>query len=312
MIISCPGRRAVSLWAFCLILFILSLQTNAQTPLSSPAGTPDPRATPTPVTTHSKDSLEKKFFSNILADQRSIWTSPFRLNRDDAKWGIPLMISTAALLATDRHTSGSLVTNGDNLSRLRVSNDISQLGAFYTTAGVAAGFYLVGRSTHNPRARETGVLAAEALVNSGIMVQALKLASQRQRPPTDNSSGEFFDGGSSFPSGHAISAWSVATVIAEEYGQHRPLVRIGLYGLATAVSISRFTARKHFLSDALVGSAMGYGIGRFVYHKHHDQALDDPNAKQTSSFLHSRLFPSIAPLYNASAHVYGARMGWEF
>jgi membrane-associated phospholipid phosphatase len=144
------------------------------------------------------------------------------------------------------------------------------------------------------------------------MVQVLKLASQRQRPPTDHSSGEFFDGGSSFPSGHAISAWSVATVIAEEYGQHRPLVRIGLYGLATAVSISRFTGRKHFLSDALVGSAMGYGIGRFVYRKHHDQELDAPSQKQTSSLLHSRLFPSIAPLYNASAHVYGARMAWEF
>src|SRR6267142_1013905 len=311
MIISCPGRRAVLLWAFCLVLFIVSLQTNAQTPQSSPAGTPDPQATPTPVTTRSKDSLEKKFFSNILADQRGIWTSPFRLNRDDAKWGIPLMISTAALWATDRHTSGSLVTNGDNLSRLRVSNDISQLGAFYTTAGVAAGFYLIGRSTHNPRARETGVLAAEALVNSTIVVEALKLASQRQRPPTDHSSGEFFDGGSSFPSGHAIDAWSVATVIAEEYGHHRPLVRFGVYGLATAVSISRYTGRNHFLSDVLIGSAMGYGIGRYVYHKHHDPALDARKEKPKNDLLRSRFFPRITPLYYPRAHIYGGMLAWS-
>jgi membrane-associated phospholipid phosphatase len=312
MIITCPGRRAVSFWAFCLIIFIASLQTFAQTPIPSPAASPDPQATPTPATTSSKESLEKKFFWNILDDQRGIWTFPFRLNRGDAKWGIPLMISSAALFATDRHTSGSLVSHGDNLSRLRISNDVSQLGTAYTTGGIAAGFYLVGLSMHNARARETGVLAAEALVDGGIVVQALKLASQRQRPPTDNSSGEFFDGGSSFPSGHAISAWSVATVIAEEYGQHRPLVRFGVYGLATAVSISRYTGRNHFLSDALLGSAMGYGIGRYVYHKHHDQALDSPHAKQTSSLFHSRLFPDIAPLYNARARTYGARMAWEF
>src|SRR6266478_1646945 len=311
MIISCPGRRAVSLWALCLILFIVSLHTTAQTPLSNPTSTPDPQATPTPATTRSKDSLEKKFFSNILADQRSIWTSPFRLNRDDAKWGIPLLISTGALWATDRHTSGSLVTNGDNLSRLRVSRDISQLGAFYTTAGVAAGFYLVGRSTHNPRARETGVLAAEALANSGIMVQALKVASQRQRPPVDNSSGEFFDGGSSFPSGHAISAWSVATVIAEEYGPRQPAVRYGAYALATAVGISRYTGRKHFLSDVLVGSAMGYGIGRYVYHQHHDLSLDLLNEKKTSR-VPWKLIPRVSPLYGPRSHVYGALLAWNF
>ena len=312
MIISCPGKRVVSLWAFGLILFIASLQTAAQTPLPNSDRSPDPEATPTPVATSSRDNLEKKFLKNILADQRGIWTAPFHLDREDAKWGIPLMISTAALLATDRHTSGELVENGDNLSRLRISKDVSQLGAFYTTGGIAASFYLVGRVSHNARARETGVLAAEALLNSAIVGQALKTVSQRQRPPQDNSSGEFFDGGSSFPSGHALSAWSLATVVAQEYGQHRPLLRVGLYGLAAAVSISRYTGRNHFLSDALLGSAMGYGIGRYVFRQHHDQTLDAPSGKQTSRLLHSRLFPSVGPVYNARARVYGARVAWEF
>jgi membrane-associated phospholipid phosphatase len=305
-------RRAVPIWLSCLIVFMFSLQTAAQTPQPNSASSPDPQATPTPATTTSRESLEKNFFRNILADQRGIWTSPFHLNRDDAKWGVPLMISSAALIATDRRTSGKLVENGDNLNRLRISKNISQLGAAYTTAGIAGAFYLVGRAGHNARARETGVLAAEALVNTTIVVEALKAASQRQRPPVDHSSGEFFDGGSSFPSGHAISAWSVATVIAQEYGQHRPFLRFGIYGLATAVSISRYTGRKHFLSDVLVGSAMGYGIGRYVYRHHHDPSLDSTTGKQTSGLLHSRLCPSVVPLYNARARAYGARMTWEF
>ena len=297
------------------LLFILILSSAAQTfAQSSPADTPPkPKATPTPY-------AEKEFFRNILRDQRAIWTSPFHLNQGDMKWVAPLGLTTAALLATDRHTSGALVENGENRTRLRISNDLSRLGTIYATGGVAAVFYLAGRAKNNGRARETGLLSAEALIDSSIVVEAVKTISQRQRPPVDHTSGEFFDGGSSFPSGHAISAWSLATVIAQEYGHHRPLVSFGAYGLATVVSVSRYTGRNHFLSDALIGSAMGYGIGRYVYHKHHDPALDSApdsapdssNEKQTSRMVTSRLFPRIAPLYYPRAHVYGAMLAWHF
>jgi len=77
MIISCPGRRAVLLWAFCLVLFIVSLQTNAQTPQSSPAGTPDPQAYSDTRHYPLQDSLEKKFFSNILATSVAFGRLPF-------------------------------------------------------------------------------------------------------------------------------------------------------------------------------------------------------------------------------------------
>ena len=166
---------------------------------------------------------------------------------------------------------------------------------------------------HNDHLRETGLLSAEALIDSGIVVTALKTASQRQRPAVDHSSGEFFDGGSSFPSGHASSAWSVATVIAQEYGHHRPLVQVAAYGLATAVSLSRYTGRNHFLSEVLVGSAIGYATGRYVYHKHHDTALDAQNEKQNDNdVVRSKLFPRIAPLYYPRAHVYGGMLAWNF
>ncbi|MFN2517297.1 MAG: phosphatase PAP2 family protein, partial [Pyrinomonadaceae bacterium] len=271
---------------------------------SQPSSQSGPTAIPNP---------EKNFFANILRDQREIWTSPFHLNRGDAKWAFPLTLSAAALFATDRHTSGELVEGGDNLRRLRISKKISRLGSLYTTGGIAAGFYLVGRTRNDARARETGVLAGEALINSTIVVQALKAVSQRQRPSVDNSSGEFFEGGRSFPSGHAVNAWSVATVIAQEYGQQRPLVRVGAYGLATAVSLSRYTGRNHFLSDVLVGSAIGYGIGRYVYGKHHNPALDALNEKHNSKdLMSSKLFPQVAPLYHPRARVYGAMLTWSF
>jgi membrane-associated phospholipid phosphatase len=262
--------------------------------------------------TQPATSLEKKFFVNILRDQRAIWTSPFHLHDADARWLAPLGLSTVALIATDRRTSSELVEHGDNLDRLKISRDISWFGSTYATMGTAGIFYLAGRATHNARMRETGLLGAEALIDSGIVVTALKTVSQRERPTADHSSGEFFEGGAAFPSGHAISAWSMATVIAQEYGHHRPLVQIGAYGLASAVSLSRYTGRNHFLSDVLVGSAMGYGIGRYVYHKHHDVELGAQNEKQNNNIASSKLFPNIVPLYNPRAHVYGGMLAWKF
>src|SRR6266498_2528819 len=70
----------------------------AQTPMN-PSPTPQPSPTPT---------LERKFLKNILRDQRAIWTSPLHLQRDDAKWLVPLGLSTAALIATDRRTADAL------------------------------------------------------------------------------------------------------------------------------------------------------------------------------------------------------------
>lgn len=250
-----------------LIFAIAAFATTAfgQTPPT--AGGPQAQPTPTP-------SLEKKFFINILRDQKAIWTSPFSLHRSDAKWIAPLGISTAVLWGTDRHTAGELLEPGNHQTRLNISKAISRGGSFYVTGGVAGGFYLIGRAKHDSRAREAGLLSAEALINSSIVVSALKAISQRPRPPVDHASGEFLDRGSSFPSGHAISVWSVATVIAYEYGPHHPLIRYAAYGIATAVSLSRYTGSNHFLSDVLVGSALGYGIGRYVFKQHHDRSLD--------------------------------------
>ena len=39
------------------------------------------------------------------------------------------------------------------------------------------------------------------------------------------------------------------------------------------MGIARFTGRNHFLSDVLVGSALGYGIGRYVYKTYHNPSL---------------------------------------
>jgi hypothetical protein len=300
------------LWRTAILnALIIAAFVNASA--QSPAGGAIPVAQPTPTQqAKPSPSLERRFLTNILRDQRAIWTSPFHLGRGDAKWLAPFGLSTVALLATDHRSASELAENGDNQNRLRISRDVSQGGSFYATGGVAAAFYLIGRASGNARARETGLLGAESLIDSGIVAQALKLTTQRPRPRVDDASGEFFDRGNSFPSGHATSAWSLATVVAYEYGQRRPLVRFGAYSLATAVSLSRYTGRNHFLSDVLVGSAIGYGIGRYVYRTHHDPSLDTDVGETKTTGAHSKLIPLTSPLFSRASRSYGLALAWNF
>ena len=114
------------------------------------------------------------------------------------------------------------------------------------------------------------------MVDSIIVEQVLKIASMRERPTVDNARGKFFQTSagidSSFPSSHSMVAWSAAAAIASEY--NGPLTKLTAYGLATGVSLTRVLGREHFPSDVLVGSALGWFIGRYVFHKHQHTYAD--------------------------------------
>jgi len=293
------NRTSKCLFRMVLATVLLSavMSAQAQTPLASPSPTPQPAKTPT---------LESEFFKNVLRDQKAIWTAPFRLHGRDARWLAPLSLGTAALIATDRRTGDEMA---ESTGQLNASRIVSYGGSAYGAGGVAAAFYLFGRARHDERARETGLLGAEALIDSAIVVTALKEITQRGRPLSGRDRSEFFDRGSSFPSGHSIEAWSLAAVIANEYHGHR-WVQVGAYGIASAVSLSRFTGRQHYLSDVLVGSAAGYGIGRYVYRTHH--RVKTVSGDEEESRSRSKLFPVIAPVYSRRARDYGVALAWSF
>jgi membrane-associated phospholipid phosphatase len=292
------NRTSKCLFSMVLATVFFSAIISAQAQAPSPTPSPTPQSSKTPT-------LESQFLKNVLRDQKAIWTFPFHLHGRDARWLAPLGLGTAALIATDRRTGDEV---GESTGQLNASRIVSYAGSTYGVGGIAATFYLVGRARHDERARETGLLGAEALIDSGIVVTVLKEVTQRRRPTAATGRSDFFDGGSSFPSGHAISAWSLATVIANEY-HDRPLVEISAYGIASAVSVARFTGRNHYLSDVLVGSAAGYGIGRYVYRTHHRAKRDSGDEEESRR---SKLFPLIAPEYSRRARDYGVALAWSF
>jgi membrane-associated phospholipid phosphatase len=217
-----------------------------------------------PGDTENLKPLTRKLLSNIWLDQKAIWTSPFHMNRDEGVLWAGLGAITAGLILTDRRST-HLFEN--SAGQVRWGKSISRLGAVYTIAPEVAGFYLYGVLADNQKARETGVLGGEALVDGLIVVQIVKAVAGRNRPDAGTHPGNFFDGGSSFPSGHSVAAWALASVIAHEY-RNRKWVPFVAYGLAGVVGAARYTARQHYASDIFAGSAMGYFIGRYVVNTH--------------------------------------------
>lgn len=126
--------------------------------------------------------------------------------------------------------------------------------------------FLWGHVANNDQQRETGLLSGEAGIDAFLDTEVFKYALGRDRPFTGDGRGRFSQGGDSLPSQHAAISWAIASVIAHEYPG--PATQLLAYGLAGGVSAARFASQKHFASDVVLGSALGWYIGRKVYRSH--------------------------------------------
>jgi undecaprenyl-diphosphatase len=66
---------------------------------------------------------------------------------------------------------------------------------------------------------------------------------------------------SSFPSGHATSAFMAATLLGSG---RRPATKVAWYGVASVVAASRIHVKIHHASDVVAGAAIGVGMGAVV------------------------------------------------
>ena len=204
---------------------------------------------------------------HFLEDQAAIWTSPARIRESNALGPAILVLATTILITTDHQIMSSprLIDPSLNSDASTASNGL--LGGFVAAPAL---IYGTGYLHHDQYATQTGILGGEAMADSLVVDEVMKFVSLRERPTVDDARGRFFQtsvgSDSSFPSTHCMIAWSSAAAIASEY--NGPLTKITAYTLATGLSVTRVLARQHFPSDVLVGSAVGWMIGRYVVHRH--------------------------------------------
>lgn len=262
----------------CLILALLTASAAAAQEIEVAQAPSGSQQTP-------QGSTPLPFLKEFLRDERDLWASLIKKDTYTShgmkKYGIPYVLLSGALIATDSRTM-ELLPNTDDQKIW--SGRVSQIGAGYTLAAASGGTYLIGKFTGNRHAQETGLLALHAFGHASIVTAAVKQATNRRRPVVVDGRSGFWKGGESFPSGHSTATFAVATVFAYEY-KHRPVVPIVSYSVAGAVAISRVGAQRHWVSDIVVGGATGFLIGRYVYKRHHDPTLPGGTVPPRNRFV---------------------------
>jgi len=260
-----PERPIVTAHFVIAAAILIPFLTCGASAQNTSSGLPD---APTPQTQASKNPVTIRGTPRrIFEDQEAIWTSPAHIRESNALAPAALVLATAVVMTTDHQVMSSSRLQNTSLNNEASTASNGLVGGFIA-APVA--IFALGAMHRDDHATETGILAGEAVLDGLGVSEVMKGISRRERPTVDNAKGRFFQPGvgleSSFPSNHAFIAWTSASVIASEY--NGPLTEISAYGLATGVSISRVLARQHFPSDVLVGSAVGWMIGRYIVRKH--------------------------------------------
>ena len=142
-----------------------------------------------------------------------------------------------------------------------------------------AAIYGYGVLADNENVRNLGLRLSEATFYSGLINLSTRFLIGRGRPNITESQYDFrpldfsWDY-SAFPSAHTTLAFAYSAVMAQEYNNF--FWKFGWYSLSALVGYARIYNDQHWLSDVLMGAALGYFIGEFVNNHKTNQLNNNP------------------------------------
>jgi membrane-associated phospholipid phosphatase len=262
----------------------------------------------------SKLLMNPKTYLTLLgSDLKQELTKPFHLKKKDwATLGEFTAITLASSFADEPIQQSALSLKSRKTSLNDISKGLSDFGGIYeifTVAGIGA----YGLISSNNKLVTTTLLASQAYITGGTIMTLLKFLTGRTRPsyyPAGVEAEPRFLGpfhrklndasgtneNSSFPSGHATVAFAVATVFATEY-KDKPWVPIISYTTASLIAASRITENKHWITDVIVGTALGYVTGKLVdkNYNHYAKSKSGNRQKNKVSFHLKYNFNHLEP-----------------
>ncbi len=214
---------------------------------------------------------------NLKDDFAYVASSPSRLDGKNAAITLGVIGAGAAVYTQDgkireffRRRRGETADDISSVAE-KLGNGVYDVG-FLAVYG--SGGFLMG----NEKMQEAALHAFEAFVTANTLGVALKATAGRSRPALDEGSDKFspgsFDSGhTSFPSGHTISAFSIASVFAGEHDS--PWVSGAAYGLASMAALQRIYSDSHWASDVFIGAALGTAIGKGIVWLHRAKGAEN-------------------------------------
>lgn len=215
--------------------------------------------------------IDLRLVKSGLADARDVAIAPVRWN--ETQWAVAFGVTGLTL---------GLVTQDLVIRQFAQKNQTAFLDALskYALEPWGSGVYtlpamgiMYGLSFafHDTKSRMVAIKGLEAFVYAAIAAQILKQITHRQRPTQGEYPNPYAWEGpigpvnyTSFPSGHSAAVFAVATVIASAY-KKTVWVPVLCYSLASLTALSRIYDDEHWMSDVVMGSAIGLAIGQTVF-----------------------------------------------
>jgi len=221
---------------------------------------------------------DQTYLQSYWIDAKGVVTHPFHWTKGEIIAASAVVGGTVGLLFCDKAINDFFVRNQTEFIDQSSKYFFDPLGSGLYSIPALGVFYLSGMIWKNDKAKETALKGVEAYVLTVVFTTLIKQVAHRHRPYHDDPAnpwaweGPFrWDGPespfdyNSFPSGHSSAIWSIATVIGLEYWETKWVPAL-CFSLAGVTAVYRLAVNKHWASDVLFGSALGYSIGALVYH----------------------------------------------
>jgi membrane-associated phospholipid phosphatase len=172
-------------------------------------------------------------------------------------WEVTAVVGTVALTSLADHGVNVWIQDHRSASSDKLAAAFRTGGQPLFVFGTSGGILLAGVISGHDELRRSGERALASVVLAGIATAGIKLSTGRLRPDQTDDPFIFkpFSGNDAFPSGHATLAFALATSLSDEI--HKPWVSALLYTGATGTAWSRLNDERHWLSDVLMGGAIG-------------------------------------------------------
>ncbi|MEI8201537.1 MAG: phosphatase PAP2 family protein [Bacteroidota bacterium] len=221
-------------------------------------------------TANANTKLNGKYIASYFTDEVAVLKSPMRWNTKQWKTAGGVLCAAGLLYTQDKVIKTFFQSNRHTTLDNIANYGLEPFGRGLYSLPLLGVLYLTSEVTSSPKLRQTSLEGVKAFVVSGFTVQLFKNLLHRPRPyqyeegDVQLFDGPFGDNGyNSMPSGHSITAFSIAAVFASEY-KNTVWVPVVAYSIASGVALSRIYQNKHWASDVLMGSALGWAIGKLI------------------------------------------------
>lgn len=201
--------------------------------------------------------------------------APIRWNKRTWITAGAVILQSMAVSLIDKPVNRLLANRDDPF--LDAVNDVGfAYGKPYSAFILSTGFYLTGLIIQDDWTKETGLILASALIASGVLQSTIKPLVGRARPENRSGNYDFHPYSNeskfhSFPSGHALMAFTITFVLAKRINIV-PL-RIFFYSLAASTAICRLYSNAHWLSDVVFGATASWFIASVPLRSHPNKRL---------------------------------------